>query len=102
MKQNIVERINSLMCENITNISNRAFIAFRRWGDNEYSDCTSFEVGVMINVILSSRSRAIRLKDTDDADVQTKVVEKLENIIKDMETIVQKNLLSALNRNLDR
>ncbi|KAF8373645.1 unc-31 [Pristionchus pacificus] len=93
-------RMKNLTSEMITKVANCTFQAFDQWMQRSRKSTDyvlPIEVCVMVNVIFSSKARALRLKmDAGEYKYQSKLDETLETMLKDMETTIQEKLIAVL------
>ncbi|CAJ0587828.1 unnamed protein product, partial [Mesorhabditis spiculigera] len=93
-------RMKSLTSDMVAKVANSTFQCFDGWMQR-YKKSTDYilptEVCVMINVIFSSKTRALRLKmDTEYKGYQSKLDETLDTMLHDMEHSLQDKLIGVL------
>ncbi|CAI5448128.1 unnamed protein product [Caenorhabditis angaria] len=99
-------RMKTLTSEMISKVSNCTFQAFDNWMQRARKTTDYMlpsEVCVMINVIFSSKTRAVRVTvDSGEYKYQSKLDETLETMLKDMEACIQDKLSGVLESVLSR
>ncbi|CAB3409327.1 unnamed protein product [Caenorhabditis bovis] len=93
-------RMKGLTSEMISKVSNCTYQQFDHWMQRAKKSTDYMlpsEVCVMINVMFSSKTRAVRMAvDGGEYKYQSKLDETLETMLKDMETCIQEKLLGVL------